>query len=53
MKKSECFRMAQIAVIESTNIMAKVKLDILEVLMAAESLERFVEKQREEETGAE
>ena len=47
MKKSECFRLAQIAVVESARITSEEKLDILAELMAGENLQRFVEEQKE------
>ena len=52
MKKSELFRMAQIAVIEADTIMPSVKLDILRVLMDEEDIKKLCEEHEEQE-GAE
>ena len=48
MKKSECYKMAQIAVVESTVFASKEKLEVLGVLMAEESLQAFIEAKEEE-----
>lgn len=46
MKKSTAYRMAQLAVIESTLDPAS-KLDILRVLISDEDIARFCEKEKE------
>lgn len=48
MKKSEIYRMAQIAVLQSTSLGNGDKLDILRELMNNEKVALFVEKQEEE-----
>ena len=47
MKKSELYHLAQIAVINSPIINPENKIEVMRVLMDAESLELFVEKQKE------
>lgn len=50
-KKSECFRQAQIAVVNSTTLTPSDKLEILKVLMDEEKLQMIceeVEKKKEE-----
>lgn len=49
MKKSELFRMAQIAVVEANTIMPSVKLDILRVLMSEEDINKLCEEHDEQE----
>ena len=48
MKKSEIYRVAQLAVIGYGNIAAGTKLDILRELMTKEDTALFTEKQEEE-----
>ena len=48
MKKSEIYRLAQIAVLQSTTTNYADKLDILRELMDKERVALFVEKQEEE-----
>lgn len=43
MKKSECFKLAQIAVINNLVLEAEEKLEIISVLMSEESLSRTIE----------
>ena len=52
MKKSECFRMAQIAVIEGTFLPAEQKLEVLRYLIESEDFEKFLEKNKEEKENA-
>jgi ABC-type uncharacterized transport system ATPase subunit len=47
MKKSECFKMAQEAVIKNQSISTEDKLEILRVLMEKEDLALFTEKEDE------
>jgi hypothetical protein len=47
MKKSEAYNLAQVAVIKSQCISPENKIEILRVLMDAEDLELFCEKQKE------
>ena len=49
MKKSEIYIMAQIAVINSSGILAPDKLEVPRELMDAEDLALFVEEQEEKE----
>ena len=49
MKKSEAYHAAQISVISNPNINSADKLEILKILMDAESLEKYCEKQDESE----
>ncbi len=49
MKKSECFRKAQIAVVNDANMLRSDKLAVLEALMMEESLARLLENNTEEE----
>lgn len=51
MKKSECIRMAQIAVIDSNFIKAEDKLEILTVLDKQYELEVFIENKKEKNNG--
>lgn len=46
MKKSELYHLAQIAVINSPSISPENKIEVMRVLMDAESLELFVESQK-------
>ena len=48
MKKSEMYRLAQMAVVSSGTISPNVKVDIVKELIEAESLELWREKQAEE-----
>ena len=48
-KESWIYRMAQLAVLESSSLTEFNKLEILRELMAKEDLALFVEKQEEEE----
>lgn len=48
MKKSECYHIAQIAVVNSAAISPEGKLQVLKVLMDAESLALFCESKEEE-----
>lgn len=43
MKKSECFKKAQIAVINSQSIEVEEKLEILRALMTEEDMQKLVE----------
>ena len=53
MKKSEIYRLAQLAVVQSFSPMKdEQKLEVLHELMAAESLALFTEKQEEEKKKA-
>lgn len=47
MKKSECFKIAQIAVLRNQSIEAEEKLEIIRVLMSEEDIARLVEKREE------
>lgn len=47
MKRSECFKAAQIAVVESTTITGTDKLEILKELIEEEKLSLYVEEQKE------
>ena len=47
MKKSEMYRLAQIAVVNSQSICVTDKLEVLKELMDAEKLSRFGEEQEE------
>lgn len=49
MKKSECFRRAQIAVVNDASMLRSDKLAVLEVLIMEESLARLLENNTEEE----
>ena len=49
MKKSELYKSAQIAVLNSMSICAVDKLEILKELMSQESLAKFCEEQEKEE----
>lgn len=49
MKKSEMYRMAQMAVVNSMTISPNVKIDIVRELMEREDLEAWKEKKAEEE----
>lgn len=49
MKKSEQYRIAQMAVLASNNILADHKLEIIHTLMEDEDLEKFTEKRAAEE----
>ena len=51
MKKSEAYKLAQIAVVSTATIAPERKLEVLKILLDAENLEKFCEKQREEEPG--
>jgi hypothetical protein len=48
LKKSEMYKYAQCAVVDSPNLCTLTKLDILRELMASEDLALFCEKQEEE-----
>ena len=47
MKKSECFKLAQYAVIENQTIHAKSKIEVLRALMTEEDIAKMVEEHRE------
>lgn len=47
MKKSEMYRLAQFAVLNSLSIEAEKKLEILRVLMDDENLAKYSERQKE------
>jgi hypothetical protein len=49
MKKSEMYRMAQMAVVSSGSISPNVKVEIVKELIQAESLEQWREEQAEKE----
>lgn len=49
MKKSEMYRVAQIAVLETCQVSAGTKLEILRELMNKEDVAKFVEEQEEKE----
>lgn len=48
MKKSECFKKAQIAVVNSLVLTGEEKVEILGVLMEEEKISAFVEKEKQE-----
>ena len=48
MKKSECFKKAQIAVVNSLVLTGEEKIEIIRVLMEEEKLSAFIEKENEE-----
>ena len=48
MKKSECFRKAQIAVIKNQSFEAEEKLEILRRLMTEEDIQKLVEESEED-----
>lgn len=48
MKKSDIYRQAQIAVLDTCHVTAATKLEILRELMDKEDVAKFVEKQEEE-----
>lgn len=47
MKKSECFRKSQIAVIKNQSLEAEEKLEILRALMTEEDIQKMVEEREE------
>lgn len=47
MKNSECFKLAQLAVIECQTINSTAKLEILRALMSEEDIAKLVEKNKE------
>lgn len=47
MKKSECFKKAQIAVLNSTDLTIAEKLEVLDVLLWEESFRRFTEEKKD------
>ena len=47
MKKSELFKLAQVAVVESNHMAAHIKLEVLRVLMAQEEIHKTCEKHEE------
>lgn len=50
MKKSECFKLAQIAVIDSDRIAnEEIKLEIIKVLLKEEEFATYTEKEEEKE----
>ena len=49
MKKSEIYKLAQVAVIETPMLSSKQKIEILKELIDKEGLEMFVERQKEQE----
>lgn len=49
MKKSEMYKLAQVAVIEHPMLSSKQKIEILKELLDKESVALFVEKQEEKE----
>ena len=51
MKKSEKYKYAMLAVIESTQMDTRLKLEIIEALMADKSTAELVEKWEEEKNG--
>ena len=53
MKKSECFKLAQLAVIESQTIGANSKIEVLRALMNEEEISKLVEEHREGKDNAE
>lgn len=55
MKKSECYKIAQVAVAEATGLSAIEKVETLKVLINDENLALFVEKEKraKETEGAE
>lgn len=55
MNKSECYKIAQVAVAEAAGLSAIEKVETLKVLIADESLALFVEKEKraKETKGAE
>lgn len=48
MKKSDIYRQAQIAVLDTCHVTAATKLDILRELMSREDTEKFLERREEE-----
>ena len=50
MKKSEAYHLAQIAVVQSSNIAPERKLEILKVLSCQEYFEKFCEEKTDDET---
>lgn len=53
MKNSEMYKLAQIAVMHSAEIMPEVKLDILRILMADESLALYGEEKEAQKAAVE
>ncbi len=51
MKKSEIYHLAQIAVINSPSIAPETKLEVLNVLLHDEDLEKFCEEQEAKKEG--
>ena len=49
MKNSECFKLAQLAVIKNQSLEADEKLKVLRVLMSEEDIAKMVEERRETE----
>lgn len=49
MKKSECFKKAQIAVLNSTDLTRAEKLEVIDLLLFEESFQRSVEKNNEKQ----
>lgn len=47
MKKSECFRLAQEAVIKNQSITTEAKIEILRVLIQQEDMAKYVEQDKE------
>lgn len=52
MKKSEFYRSAQIAVINSRNLPVETKIEVLRILFEDEDLALYQEKQEETKAGA-
>ena len=50
MKKSEIYKLAQIAVLDSNRLKPDAKLEVLRELMAKEDVEVFVENEAERKT---
>ena len=49
MKKSECLKLAQIAVLNSTDLTRAEKLEVIDLLLFEESFQRCVEKNNEKQ----
>jgi hypothetical protein len=48
MKKSKCYRLAQMAVLGEETLLPSEKLEVLRVLMEQETVQKLVEKGQEE-----
>ena len=46
MEKSECYKLAQIAVVEAAGLSAIEKVETLKILIADENLALFIEKEK-------